>query len=89
MCGNRARRRSRINPVRRKYGREPFNTSGPDDWRQATARTDEQQFYIAGGGATEPAVQQAHVRPNYPSACNTNALSSASWVNPVSLESEI
>ena len=87
--GNRKRRGSRIDPVRREYGREPLDTAGTDDWRQTAARADEQQFYIAGCDAAEPAVQRAHVRPGHPSAWITNALSSVSWVNPVSLEGEI
>src|SRR3954470_4428916 len=87
--GNRKRRGSRIDPVRREYRREPFDAAGTDNWRQTAARADKQQFYIAGSGTAEPAVQRAHVRPGHPSACITTALSSASWVNPVSLEGEI
>ena len=31
--GNRARRGSRVDPVRSEYGREPLDAAGTDDWR--------------------------------------------------------
>ncbi len=36
--GNRKHRGSRINPVRREYGRESFDTAGTDDWRHRPPR---------------------------------------------------